>query len=250
MNRIEKSSKNTKNDKKKKGRRSKLNSHIANASKWTLTLYIFIISFFIANVNPPPNKSRPKGVKMKGKITMSRKTKKFLSGLLAAVLVIGCCSMIGFASKGFTVLDPSEWEVRTRNEDNLLDNADYTLAEGVTKNANGITLDVDKHGAITIDGKHDDAEAMEIELGTLALEAGDYTFVSGYKGSGTSSVYLKYVTSSGTYLADFNNGDGTFTLSAAATGTVSIVIAPDYQFNGITLRPVVYQGEDAVSFYN
>lgn len=175
-------------------------------------------------------------------------TKKIIFGVVAVLLVVGLVTGIGFMTKGFTEKDPDNWTIRDRNEENLFTLEDYTL-EGTKNTGDGITVTANKDGSITIDGKNHSTEEIEIEIGKITLEAGTYTFTSGYSNSGLYSAYLNLQTSGGEYSADFGGDNGTFTLSAEATGTVYLVIASDFQFNNKTLYPVIAEGDSEVSFY-
>ena len=134
-------------------------------------------------------------------LNISSKTKRiiaYVSILLAAVLLVSC---FGFMTKGFTERDPSEWVALDRNELNLFDNTreeEKTIHDG-----DGIDITMKKDGSIFVSGKYTLEGEKVVELGTVTLDAGTYTFSSGYKKTSLGTMYLKMDFGGRTVTADF-----------------------------------------------
>ena len=165
----------------------------------------------------------------------------YVALVLVSVLLV---SGLGFMTKGFTEKSPENWTVRERNELNLFDNTQKEAKEW--NQGTGITVTMNKDGSVKVNGTHGGSEAVNIELGEITLEAGTYTFTSGYKSTGLYTMYLKLVLSDGFKTADF--GDD-IVLDKQETAKVVLVICPDTKFNNVTLYPVIAKGTEAVSFY-
>lgn len=179
---------------------------------------------------------------------MSRKTKRIITYvgiILAAVLV---CSFVGKISGGFTK-DVEDWQLRERNEDNLLKGTSFEDYD----NGDGITLEAKKDGTIVIDGTYlGKEENIVIPVESVNLGAGTYTLSGAAKGSNyTYYVRAEYKDANGASVyavGDFAN-TATFTLTSAQQVNISIVIFPEVEFNNVNVRPVLVVGNEAGDFY-
>ena len=178
-------------------------------------------------------------------IRVSRKTKRWISGIAIVLAAVLLCSFVGFASDGFSEKDISKWVVRDRNELNLLsgDFTDYN-------NGDGITAKGKSDGTIILDGTYKgSSDTVKIPVETVTLEAGKYT-ISGTP-NGTNQTYyleLMYDNSGSTAYAkaDF---DGTFEITSGQQVTISIVVCKDVELNNIKIQPVLVAGGEIGDFY-
>lgn len=148
-------------------------------------------------------------------------------------------------TKGFTERDPSEWVALDRNELNLFDNTreeEKTIHDG-----DGIDITMKKDGSIFVSGKYTLEGEKVVELGIVTLDAGTYTFSSGYKKTSLGTMYLKMDFGGRTVTADFT-GHNKITVDAETTATVSLVIKADQNIYA-TLYPMICEGTETVSFY-
>ena len=179
---------------------------------------------------------------------MSRKTKRIITYvgiILAAVLI---CSFVGKISGGFTK-DVEDWQLRERNEDNLLKGTSFEDYD----NGDGITLEAKKDGTIVIDGTYlGDEDNIVIPVESVNLGAGTYTLSGVPKGSNyTYHIRAEYKDANGASVyavGDFAN-TATFTLTSSQSVSISIVIFPEVEFNNVYIRPVLVVGNEAGDFY-
>ncbi len=175
-----------------------------------------------------------------------RKTKKVLSGILAVGVIIGALAFLGNVSHGFENLNPKDWEIQQVNEENLIKVENYTIEQGVYNPGTGISVDVKKDGTFIVDGEHGGSEDLNIEIGTVELKAGTYTFKSGYKGAGVYKAYLKLVTDDGYKKADFENP---IEITADTTAKIVLVICPEAELNNARFQPTLAEGTEAIDFF-
>lgn len=166
--------------------------------------------------------------------------------VLGACLLIGGISYLGQRTNGFA--KPITSEVITsklRNEKNLFDVEDYTIAKTVNPGT-GVTVVTAKDGSMTVNGKLPATEnELVLEVGTVELAKGTYKFTTGWN-TGLYTAYMKVVIDGTAYNADFGQ---TIELDAAETGTVYLVIEPNVEFDNVHLYPVINEGTEAVTFY-
>ena len=159
---------------------------------------------------------------------------------------IGLITILGFATKGFTEKDPENWVLQERNEDNLLDltrSEDEPIIDGT-----GLTITLKKDGSVVVDGKSGATEPTTLELGTVTLKPGTYTFTSDCKKVGLYSMYLKLQLGDTFVTADFNGYDN-IVIDEETTATVVLVVCEDVEFNNATLYPAIWEGNEAADFY-
>lgn len=177
---------------------------------------------------------------------IKRKTKKLLSGILAVGVIISALAFIGNVSHGFENLNPKDWEIQQVNEENLIKVENYTIEQGLYNPGTGISVDVKKDGTFIVDGEHGGSEDLNIEIGTVDLTAGTYTFKSGYKGAGLYKAYLKLVTADGYKTADFGQP---VEIGTNTSAKLVLVICPEAELNNAKFAPTLAEGNDAIDFY-
>lgn len=182
---------------------------------------------------------------------MKAKTKKNLkiTGIIVAAIMatVMLVSWIGNLSGGFENMNPGDWQLRDRNENNLI--AVDTLMEEFD-NGNGFTVKRNDDGTLTVNGKNEATEAQEIELGTIELEPGTYTFTTGKDGKSKDASNFFYnmslVNGSTVHTADYGN---TITVTTKATYTIKLTLGAEKTFTYRTLYPTLVAGADAEGFY-
>lgn len=185
-------------------------------------------------------------------MAISRKTQRNLKWagiILAAVLAtVMLVSWIGSLSKGFENMDPKDWEFVELNENNLID-ADALIEE--FNDGSGYSLVKNDNGTITVKGSNEEEADATVELGTITLKPGEYTFTTGKNGkngNATKSFYnLSLLAGDTTHYADFG---GTLTVDAETEYTIVLTLGAEKSFNGITLYPVIVEGDEAEGYFN
>lgn len=177
---------------------------------------------------------------------LSRKTKNALIIVLLVVGVVILTGLLGFATNGFTETNPENWELYSLNKDNYFKVGDYTLK--TMNSGSGFNITVTDQGQIKVSGKNETETAAEIEVQTIVLPAGTYTFSSGAKGTSLPG-YNMCLKDGGSkvYYSDFGD-TSTFTLEAETTLTAYINIGADKTCN-VTFSPVVIEGKESGSFF-
>ena len=182
---------------------------------------------------------------------MTAKTKKNLkwTGIIVAAILatVMLVSWIGNLSGGFDNMNPADWQLYDRNENNLIA-ADALLEE--FDNGNGFTVKRNDDGTLTVNGKNESTEAQTIELGTIELEPGTYTFTTGKNGKNKDATNqyfnMSLVGSDGTHTADFG---GTITVTTKTPYTIKLTLGAEKSFTYRTLYPTLVAGDDAEGFY-
>ena len=184
---------------------------------------------------------------------MSYKTKKKLKKVLliaASLLVtVMCVSWVGNLSGGFENMNPADWQLFERNDKNLI--AVDDLVEEFD-NGSGFTIVRDSNGTFTIDGKNEATDAQVVELGTVTLQPGTYTFTTGKNGKNDAAnnyyfhMTLENASGSVSYSADFG---GSFEVTQETTYKIKLTIGAEKTFNNRVLYPAIVAGTEAVDFY-
>ena len=170
--------------------------------------------------------------------------KKAIIIIVCVVVGVFLTSMIGFMTSGFDK-DTDNWGVTQLNEDNYFKVEDYVIKD--QNSGDGYQIDVSDKGEIKVTGTNESEAAVTVEIQTITLPAGTYTFTSGVNGTSKNGYYLYLDNADGSIIyADF--GDNTFTLSAEDTFKVYLSIAKDAEVNK-TFKPVLIKGETAGDFY-
>jgi len=180
------------------------------------------------------------------------KTKKAFTwfGIIALVITVSVLvtSWIGSLSKGFENMDPKDWEFVELNENNLID-ADALIEE--FNDGSGYSLVKNDNGTITVKGSNEDEAEATVELGKITLKPGEYTFTTGKNGKYGNATKLFYnlslVNGDTTHYADFG---GTLTVEAETEYTIVLTLGAEKSFNGITLYPVIVEGDEAEGYFN
>lgn len=184
-------------------------------------------------------------------MTITRKTKKNLkwTGIIVAAIlaIVMLVSWIGNLSGGFDNMNPADWQLYDRNENNLI-GAEALVEE--FDNGNGFTIKRNDDGSLSINGKNESTEAQNIELGTIELEPGTYTFTTGKDGKNKDATnqYFNMALVNGdiVHTADFG---GTITVTTKTTYTVRLTLGGEKSFTYRTLYPTLVAGDDAEGFY-
>ena len=169
-----------------------------------------------------------------------------LAAVLATVMLV---SWIGSLSKGFENMDPKDWEFVELNENNLID-ADALIEE--FNDGSGYSVVKNDNGTLTIKGQNEsETEAGKIELGKIILKPGEYTFTTGKNGengNATKTFYNLSLEADGVqHYADFG---GVLTVEAETEYTIYLNLGTEKSFNGITLYPVIVEGDEAEGYFN
>ena len=180
---------------------------------------------------------------------VTKKNLKITGIIVAAILAtVMLVSWIGNLSSGFENMNPGDWQLRDRNENNLIA-ADALLEE--FDNGNGFTVKRNDDGTLTINGKNESTDEQTIELGTIELEPGTYTFTTGKDGKNKDAsnfyFHMSLVAGSGSpIIADY--GD-TITVSTKTPYTIKLTLGAEKSFTYRTLYPTLVAGNEAESFY-
>ena len=170
--------------------------------------------------------------------------KKAIIIIVCLVVGVFLTSMVGFMTGGFD-RNQDNWGVTQLNKDNYFNVDDYVIKD--QNSGDGYVIEVSDKGEIEVTGKNESGAAVTVEIQTITLQKGTYTFTSGVNGTSKNGYYLYLSdTNSTTYYADF--GNNTFTLSAETTLKAYISIGKDTEVNK-TFKPVLVSGEAAGDFY-
>ena len=170
---------------------------------------------------------------------MTKKTLKSIAIILAIVTALGA---VGFVS-GLVVIDQDksdEYFTRKVNEDNLYQTATITLVD--SNNGKGVSVDVnEKNGVITLNGNA--SEDMEFTIGTVTLEAGEYTLTA-IKNGGLNTVYVD----AGNVHFDFTPGN-VLKPSETTSYTLKIYIKEGTELNNLTIMPIIAAGTESIDYF-
>ena len=172
--------------------------------------------------------------------------------ILCVVLVLG--AVVGLVSGAFNGVAG----IGTRNENNYLtvgEEGNYTLTAKKSLLGNTLTVTPNDDGAIKIVGDTTDEETQTVQIASVELKAGTYTFTSGKNGVRSSAsekgVWLTATigANNGTVIADFggDDADGTFTLESGSRLIIYVNIAPGE--HNVTVYPTIVKGKTAGAFY-
>ncbi|MBE6630364.1 MAG: hypothetical protein E7624_05890 [Ruminococcaceae bacterium] len=167
--------------------------------------------------------------------------------ILVTVTIVGGISVLSGANKNF--FKPSEWELRTVNEDNLYQLANFKDTDGVIESGKeGISVKVVDDNVIKVSGTAETAKT--IAIGTVVLEAGkSYVFDSSFEGTG-KTMYMQLIKDSTAH--NCYGEPVVFSVTETTTFTINLIIADEYEIGNVSLKPVICVGEsadDLVSFY-
>lgn len=170
---------------------------------------------------------------------MTKKTLKSIAIILAIVTALGA---VGFVS-GLVVIDQDksdEYFARKVNEDNLYQSATVTLVD--SNDGRGISVDVnEKNGVITLNGNA--SEDITLTVGTVTLEAGEYTLTA-IKNGGLNSIYM----SAGAVNFDFTP-DNVLKPTSTTTYTLTIVIKEGTELKNLAVMPIIASGTESVEYF-
>ncbi len=141
------------------------------------------------------------------------------------------------------------------NENNLIHSIEkYEGASGPL--TNGLTLEVNKNGAITIDGKYDETKLEEyvFVLGTVKVDEEDFYSLSGVPNADLDTVYLTatYEDLEGNKRILYSDFADTMTtetkLPVGTEVVINLVVKPGASFKNVTIKPTFVSGTEAGKF--
>ena len=173
--------------------------------------------------------------------------KKIIAIVLLLLAIVGISSLASWTD-GFTA-----WDLKELNEDNLIvvDNYVDTLED---KRTDGLTVEVDEDGAITVEGENEGTEDIKITVvSNFPLEDGEYTFGTSSKGSDKKAYYMCIMQGNEIVAADYDEEeDRTFKVKNAEGSSnvyqLCIVVCAGEEID-TTFKPVLVEGDKAGSFY-
>lgn len=163
--------------------------------------------------------------------------------VLIVVLCTGILGVIGSITNGFT-----DFELRVANEDNLIqvDNYKSTLED---KREDGLSIEVNDDGVIAITGENKTEADVEITICDVVLKADEYTLSANAKGVDDKTYYIKAVDTENDITVTVDSADSeTFDVETDGTYSIIIVVCAGEEIN-TTFKPVLNEGDEAVSFY-
>ena len=172
-----------------------------------------------------------------------RNKKKTLGVIVAAALAsVLLCVGIGSMTAGFT-----DFDLIKRNENNLVD---VDVFEEKIKHDCGVTVKADEDGVLTLSGENKTATLAVIDLATIKLPAGEYTFTTGKNGENDdthqTTYYMGLFDGTNTHRADTGR---TLVVKAETEYTITLCVNPDESVDGVKLYPSIVDGDDAEKFY-
>lgn len=207
--------------------------------------------------------------------TMNKKTKNIISIVCIVLVTVLLCGVTMRLTDNFTKFKPSEVFAQKLNEDNLfvgqIKDVDSQLL------SNGISYSI-KNGVYSFSGKSTADDATKsfvvceplIELGTMKLKPGTYTFTCFDKPSTSGGCYtygtFKVGEADHVWFADYT-GDGivnadklkptnnyvqhtrTMTLTQEAEITFYIAITKNADMNNVKAMPMIVSGAETADFY-
>ena len=170
--------------------------------------------------------------------------KKVLT-IVLLILVVTSISVIVTWTNGFT-----DFEIKELNPDNLFNASMYSDALA-NKRSDGLKVDVDDDGVITIDGENKTDDDVMIVVGQLTLAKGEYTISSSARGTGTKTYYMQIHYGTGeteTVIIADDGEDSTFELEEETECIVEIIVCAGEEID-TTFKPVIVSGDKAGRFY-
>lgn len=176
-----------------------------------------------------------------------RKAKR-CAGVIGIVLAaVALCALLGNLSNGFQNLNPTEWEISLRNENNIVP---LDGMKDKYKSDFGVTV-TQKDGVLTLSGENKSTLNGEIAIATFTLPAGEYTFTTGKGGVNDNTDSYGYemrLKSDSSVVQTADKGDS-FEISTDTEVTLVVVVAAGKEVDGVKLYPSIVQGDQAVSYY-
>ena len=176
---------------------------------------------------------------------LQNKVVRIVAITMAVLFVAGLAS---YFSGGFV----SEWFDKQRNPDNLIVMDDYVITEKVTR-SEGVSLDVDELGVLTLDGKLESSTEIVIEVAELKLEPGTYTLTGCDEPSMmTYNLEAQYVDANGAtqkWTADYTT-TRTQTFTEDVTVKLVVRVQAGFEADKIEILPVLAKGKVPVDFYD
>ena len=166
--------------------------------------------------------------------------KKIITIIVLVLAVAGIASLAVW-TEGFTA-----WDIKELNEDNLIVVDNYF--DGLDdEREDGLTVEVDEDGVITVEGENEGTTDIKIAVASVTLEAGEYTFASHAKGTSNKTYYMSL--EAGTLVIIGDEGeDSTFEIDTRTTFTLYFVVCAGEEIDA-TFKPVLVEGDKEGSFF-
>ena len=162
--------------------------------------------------------------------------------LVAVLIAVGVSAIFGFITKGF-----QEFDIREPNPDNIINVEQYNEALDAERE-DGLTVEVDEDGAITVSGKNKTEADVKIAIQDVTLEVGKYTISSGAKNTDDETYFLSIVNGEEEIIADTED-DSTIAITANdTTCTIYITVCAGESVD-TTFYPVLVEGSKTGDFY-
>ncbi len=161
--------------------------------------------------------------------------------IIAVVLGIAAISSLAVFTDGFT-----EWDIRDVNPDNLIKVENYSSTLDARR-TDGLKVYFDEDGAITVDGENSGTTDIKIEVATITLAKGQYTFGTSARGVDDKTYYMSLETTDLNIMAD-DGEDSTFIVDTETEFVIYIVVCAGEKID-TTFKPVLVTGDDVGSFY-
>ena len=174
---------------------------------------------------------------------MKKFFKKLAGIILVAVLIaVGVSAIFGAITKGF-----QEFDIREPNPDNIINVEQYNEALDAERE-DGLKVEFDEDGAITVSGKNKTEEDVKIAIQDVTLEVGKYTISSGAKNTDDETYFLSIVNGEEEIIADTED-DSTIAITANdTTCTIYITVCAGESVD-TTFYPVLVEGSKTGDFY-
>ena len=157
--------------------------------------------------------------------------------------------LLGFVTAGFQQWSIDEMKdnaARKVNPDNY-----YTVecVELVDSNTgDGIEVDVnEKNGAIRLNGTA--GVDMTLDLGSVTLDAGEYTLTA-IDGASNATIYMTATVGDAVYKFDFTPNNTITITSDNTVVELDIIIKQDTKLNNVQVLPVIVEGKESASYWN
>ena len=173
--------------------------------------------------------------------------KKIIAIVVLLLLIVGVSSLSTWTD-GFTA-----WDLKEVNEDNIINVDDYVYGLD-DKREDGLKIEIDDDGIITVEGENEGTEDIVITvIGSFGLKDGEYTFGTSAKGTDDKTYYMCIMSDDEVIVADYDEEeDRTFEVeNDSGTSNVyqlCIVVCAGEKID-TTFKPVLVDGDKEGSFY-
>ena len=162
--------------------------------------------------------------------------------IIVLLLAIAGIASLAVWTEGFTA-----WEIRELNEDNLIKVDDYvsTLED---RRTDGLKIDVDEDGVITVEGENETEEDVRVIVAEISLPKGEYTFTTSAKGTDDKTYHMLLAQGENMEIIADDGKYSTFEIDEDTTFGVFIVVCAGEEIDTV-FKPVLVKGDESGSFY-